>query len=114
MQTRFDQMEPLIAAGILLDFYGQFLTEKTRESMELHFSDDMSMSEISELKGISRQAVHDHIRRGMETLRGYEKKLGLAQRFVRHQSSAQDALAALDRGDLDRVRTLLEQIAEEP
>ncbi|MEF9933648.1 MAG: YlxM family DNA-binding protein [Clostridium sp.] len=66
---------------LLLDFYGGLLTDKQRLIMSYHYEEDMSLSEISEELGVSRQAVHDVIKRSEKVLKGYEKELGLVERF---------------------------------
>ena len=70
-----------LGVQILLDFYGELLTEKQRETMLAYYEDDMSLGEIASQLGITRQGVRDSIKRGEEQLRGYEEKLGLAARF---------------------------------
>ena len=66
---------------MLLDFYGELLTEKQRACCELHFNEDLSLAEIAEQVGISRQGVWDNIRRAEAALNEYEKKTGLLRRF---------------------------------
>lgn len=68
--------------ALLLDFYGNLLTDKQRLIMSYHFEEDMSLSEISEELNISRQAVHDLIKRSGKLLSEYESKLGLIERFL--------------------------------
>ena len=65
--------------GVLLDLYGKLLTDKQFEVLDLYYNDDLSLAEIAEQYDISRQGVHDAIKRGEELLVGYEKVLGLAQ-----------------------------------
>ena len=67
--------------SMLLDFYGELLTDKQRECFELHYNDDLSLAEIAEQSGISRQGVWDNIRRADMTLREIEEKTGLVRRF---------------------------------
>lgn len=66
---------------LLLDFYGELLTDKQRECCDLHFNEDLSLGEIAEQLGISRQAVWDNIRRGESSLEETERKTGLIRRF---------------------------------
>lgn len=66
---------------LLLDFYGDTLSEKQREAMELFYNGDYSLSEIAEETGITRQGVRDRIVKGEEIITSLEEKLGLAARF---------------------------------
>ena len=75
---------------MLFDFYGELLTEKQREYFDLHYNEDLSLAEIAEQSGVSRQCVWDNIRRAEASLQEIESKTGLIRRF----SETQDALAA--------------------
>ena len=68
--------------SMLLDFYGELLSPRQRECCELHYDEDLSLSEIAETCGISRQGVWDNIRRGSEALEEIEVKTGLLQRHT--------------------------------
>ena len=61
----------------LLDIYGGVLTDKQREMLELYYNEDLSLSEIAEGEGISRQGVRDSIKRGEETLKDLDEKIGV-------------------------------------
>lgn len=65
----------------LLDFYGSMLTEKQREVIEYYYNDDLSLSEIAENEGITRQGVRDSIKRAEGQLLDMEQRLGHARRF---------------------------------
>ena len=67
--------------ALLLDFYGEMLTDKQKDMVELYYNDDLSLSEIAENAGISRQGVRDSIKRGEEQLKNYEERLGLVARM---------------------------------
>lgn len=67
--------------SLLLDFYGDILTDKQRESVELYYNEDLSLSEIAEQTNITRYGVHDRIVKSESILLDMEEKLGLAQRF---------------------------------
>jgi uncharacterized protein len=74
-------MEKLAKIALLADFYGPLLTEKQRNVWDLHYQHDLSLAEIAEVEHISRQAIHDLIKRTERILAEYEEKLGLVQRF---------------------------------
>ena len=78
--------------GYLLDFYGDVLTERRRDALDFYYNDDMSLSEIAEEMGISRQGVRDLIKKAEEELAFYEEKLGLAKKFSDAQLHAKRAL----------------------
>ena len=73
--------EDRIRQSLLLDFYGELLTERQRSCYELHVNDDLSLTEIAEQCGISRQGVWDNIRRAESAMREIEEKTGLIRRF---------------------------------
>lgn len=79
--------------GYLLDFYGDVLPERRREIMDLYYNDDLSLSEIAETFGITRQAVRETVKKTETDLRFYEEKLGLLRRFKEAETHAQRALA---------------------
>lgn len=67
---------------MLKDFYASLLTDKQQYVLELYYEHDLSLSEIAEEMGISRQAVHDLIKRAEGLLNDYEEKLKLVHRFL--------------------------------
>lgn len=68
---------------LLYDFYGQLLTDKQRSFFELYHHDDLSLGEIAEQHGVSRQAVYDILKRAERTLEDLESKLALVARWQR-------------------------------
>lgn len=70
-----------LGVSLLIDFYGNLLPEKQLDMMEQYYQEDLSLSEIAENSGITRQGVHDNIRRASAELHQYEQKLGLLSRF---------------------------------
>lgn len=66
---------------LLLDCYGSLLTERQRALLEGYYDEDLSLAELAEPLGISRQAVHDSIRRGERQLEAYEQQMGIAARL---------------------------------
>lgn len=65
----------------LLDIYGGLLTEKQRAFLEYYYNDDLSLAEIAENEGITRQGVYDIVKRAKDQLINFEEKLSLNQRF---------------------------------
>jgi Uncharacterized protein conserved in bacteria len=74
-------MEKNLEISGLLDFYGELLTQKQREAIEFYYNQDLSLAEIAEHSGITRQGVRDNIKRAEAQLLEYEAALGLAARF---------------------------------
>lgn len=68
--------------SVLIDFYGEILTEKQKNVLELYYNEDLSLAEIAELEKISRQGVRDSIKRGEETLLELESKLKMAEKYL--------------------------------
>ncbi len=86
-----------VMQSLLLDFYGELLTDKQRECCELHFNEDLSLSEIAEQCGISRQGVWDNIRRGVAVLEEIEEKTALIRRFSETQKGLEGLESLSDR-----------------
>ena len=74
-------MEKLVEIGILFDFYGKLLSHKQYTAIELYYIDDLSLAEIGEELGISRQGVYDTLKRAEQKLYEYENILGLVKKF---------------------------------
>ena len=99
----------------LLDFYGDVLTERRRDALDFYYNDDMSLSEIAEEMGISRQGVRDLIKKAEEELFFYEERLGLAKKFEDAQAHATRALHLCENGgsqaEIEKeIRLLLESV----
>lgn len=103
-------MEQFVRANLLLDFYGQLLTERQLNACRLYYEENFSLGEIALELGISRQAVHDNIRRATNALEGYEQKLGLVQRFSEQQQELRRLKELLQQGKTDEVLPLLERL----
>ena len=88
-------MDDVYEIGLLLDFYGQMLTPRQQEIMDMHYNNDLSLGEIAENLEISRQGVFDNIKRGKALLNGFEKKLGLTHKFSKQKKKAQEILEYL-------------------
>lgn len=75
-------MEKHVRIGWLLDFYGGLLTGRQRQMLASYYDEDLSLAEIAQEQGVSRQAVHDALRRGEAALEGLEQRLGLLSRHL--------------------------------
>ncbi|MGI6571226.1 MAG: YlxM family DNA-binding protein [Caldicoprobacterales bacterium] len=94
-------MDKFQEMALLLDTYGELLTDKQRDVMDQYYNYDLSLQEIAENAGISKQGVHDLIRRAEQTLVKADKKLGFQNRLSRLQNG------------LETVRYILEDLSRE-
>lgn len=109
-------MEKIVEQGLLYDFYGQLLTSHQQKIYEQAVYDNLSFNEIAENEGISRQAVHDLVRRTTSLMQKYETRLGMIRRFrnlreaadllaeAADQADTREELAVRVRGIADRIR----------
>ena len=96
--------------GLLYDFYGELLTEHQRQIYEARVFDNLSLSEIAQDFEISRQGVHDLIKRCDKILQGYEDKLHLLQKFLNIKETITQIESITDQ---EEVRKLANRILEE-
>ena len=99
--------------SLLLDFYGNLLTDKMRITLDMYLNDDLSLAEIAEEEEISRQGVHDKVKRGLSQLKGYEQKLGLVRRFLEQKESVNEAIALIDNKNYEDARKVLTKLSDE-
>ncbi len=114
--------------SLLFDFYGETLTEKQRELFDLYYNEDLSLAEIAEHAGITRQGVRDSIKRAEHALREMEEKLGLVARYGGTERCAEELMQEVERlralnagtlhsseaeGIASRMASLLEQLRQE-
>ncbi|MGO5164723.1 MULTISPECIES: YlxM family DNA-binding protein [unclassified Candidatus Paralachnospira] len=83
-------MEKIVEQTLLYDFYGELLTDHQKQVYEDVVFNDLSFSEAAEERGISRQGVHDLIRRCNKTLQEYEEKLGLVEKFLKTREKVKE------------------------
>lgn len=95
-------VERTVHLNALFDVYGALLTERQRELFRAYYQEDLSLGEIAEELGITRQGVYDILRRSERTLEELEEKLGLLARQRR-----QDALLAAMQADTQRLQAML-------
>ena len=100
--------------GILLDFYSELLDEHTRTVMKAYYEDDLSLAEVADGIGISRQGVRHIIKKGEEQIEFYESKLNLSSHYD-SLSVAYEKINAmtelLDNGEYDAVKASLQEVA---
>ncbi|WP_407667771.1 YlxM family DNA-binding protein [Orenia marismortui] len=94
-------IDKVVRVGKLFSFYSSLLTERQQEFVRLYYHHDLSLGEIAEQQGISRQAVYDNLKRSEEALEEYESKLNL----VKYYDNMKD--------ELDRLKDLLDNIEAE-
>ncbi len=112
-EKRFDTASETSRAEItlLLDFYGNALTERQRRTAELYFQEDLSLGEIAQMTGITRQGVRDGLKKAEKALFEYEENLGIAGRFLRQRKALEEALATAEAlPDSDEKRQILSKI----
>jgi predicted DNA-binding protein YlxM (UPF0122 family) len=86
-------MNKFLEQALLYDFYGELLTEHQKDVYEQVVLEDYSLSEIAQMKGISRQGVHDLVKRCQKILEGYEAKLHLVEKFL----SVKEKISLIDK-----------------
>ena len=103
--------EKNLEIGFLLDFYGDVLSERKRTVLDYYYNDDLSLAEIAEEIGISRQGVRELIKKAGEELMFYEEKLGLAKRFQVLEEQTEQLLSLMDqKGVAGDVRNAAEEL----
>lgn len=106
-------IEKLLHISLLFDFYGQLLTVRQRELVELYFQNDLSLGELAGEFGVSRQAIHDILKRAREILEEYEAKLGLVQRHLDQQVKLREIDRLLAENQVERARRLVAELLRE-
>lgn len=105
-------MRDNVYCGMLNAYYGQLLTEYQREIMRLYYDCDMSLSEISEIKGVTRQAVREIVVRSTKKLTEMEEKLGLIEKIHSVRSELKKIIDEADGATKAKLNGLLEKIEE--
>ncbi|HJD29766.1 MULTISPECIES: YlxM family DNA-binding protein [unclassified Blautia] len=113
-------MEKIVEQTLLYDFYGELLTEHQRRIYEDVVLNDYSLSEVAQELGISRQGVHDNLKRCSRILEDYEEKLHLVEKFVsirekiRRIHKLSQECESLDKEELvSRIESISQEILEE-
>jgi len=88
--------DKIVQITLLFDFYGQLLTDKQMDIVDMYYNNNLSLGEISEQQNISRQGVYDSLKRAEKTLYEFEEKLGLLNRFLKQKESMSKITDMLD------------------
>lgn len=109
-------LDKFLEMSTLFDFYGALLTDKQRQCLEMHYASDLTLSEIADEFGVSRQAVFDLIHRSEQALSAYERKLGLVQRYHDEQKEIWQIREALRKlppklCDMPEIQVILERLS---
>ena len=122
MIAKVTAMDKILEQALLYDFYGELLTEHQKEIYEQFVLDDLSLSEIAESEGISRQGVHDLVKRCQKALEGYEAKLHLVEKFLTVKKKVAQIDRVLEEWErekedpeeiIERIRDISSEIIEE-
>ncbi len=101
------ELDNLAKESLLYDFYGGLLTDKQREVMELYHEENYSIVEIAGELGVSKQAVHDNLKKTERILSDYEDKLGLVSKFVARSNALRTV-----RADVESLKVMLAENEE--
>lgn len=82
--------DKIAEVSLLYDFYGELLTKRQREAMQLYHEENFSLSEIAQEFSISRQGVHDALKNAEKALYEYEQKLGLVRKFSKTRGAVKE------------------------
>lgn len=89
-------MDNITKLNLLFDYYGDFLTKKQKDIFEQYYINDLSLGEIAENNGITRQGVHDILRRSQNILQNFEKKLGMVEKYLVRKKEIEETLRLLE------------------
>ena len=103
-------MEKIVEQGLLYDFYGDLLTDHQRAVYEDAVYNDMSLSELADAYEVSRQGIHDLLKRCDRILLGYEEKLHLVEKFTKIKGLLHDMK---ETGQLSEIHRIADEILEE-
>lgn len=110
-------LEKVAWMNLLYDFYGQLLTERQKDFMELYYGQNLSLGEIAGEFRVTRQAVHDTLKRAEQVLSQYEEKLGLVVKYNSQRNLLAEARDLLDEigaatpdGRIRKARDILNEV----
>lgn len=86
--------------SLLLEYYGPLITEKQRSLLDLYYNEDLSLAEIAQNEGITRQGVRDSIKKAEAALFSFEEKMHLAARFEKIESALEKIRSITDDNEI--------------
>ncbi|MCL2753340.1 MAG: DNA-binding protein [Defluviitaleaceae bacterium] len=105
-------MDERLRNAYLYDFYGELLTNRQREIYNLHFCEDMSLAEIGERCGISRQGANDALKQAQKSMEDFDKVLCLLSKHFSLQKQLVSAYALLEQNDIEQAKLILKDLME--
>ena len=105
-----DEVSRKIELAWLAAFYGGLLTDKQRQVLTLHCEEDLSLGEIAQEAGVSRQGVHDMLTRAAQRLFDMEEKLGMAARFQRMEDGLEKCRSLLQEKRYDEAEGVIDTL----
>lgn len=107
-------LEKTNRVNMLFDFYAPLLKDRQRDFLEMYYREDLTLSEIAELTGVSRQAVYDQLKRMEIVLEQYEEKLQLLAQYQERAKRMAQLLRMVDQDNWDKegIRALVKEMAD--
>ncbi len=105
-------MQKKVEIGLLNDYYGGLLTDYQTRLLSRYYDEDLSLKEISEEEGVSRQAVADVIKRSSEKLLEYESKLGLVDKISNIIDKIEQVMVSVDTETAEKLKVILNEVKE--
>lgn len=106
------ELEKRMELTLLYDFYGALLKKNVGDMFEAYICDDCSLSEIAAMQNITRQGVHDAVKRCSKQLYEYEEKLGLVKKFRSHKAIGEEIASLVRKIQIPEYQEQLQRILE--
>lgn len=101
-----------VKMSLLADYYGGLLTEHQLKIVRGYYDEDLSLNELAEETGVTRQAVYDILRRAGDKLKDYEEKLGLVSKITCLISRIETVMVSTDTKTAQTLREILDEVKE--
>lgn len=97
------ELQEVLEVGVLLNYYKNLLSDKQRDYLIEHLEEDMTLSEIAKKYNVTRQAVHDNIKRGVKILYEYEEKIGFYKKECELEEMLENLKKNLKEEEVDKI-----------